>query len=182
MLLDSRDRETMAGAMIMDEEQKLFMGKLPVGQAALFMTGYEKATFVRVPPIKGSGYAERLPDHEVERYMQIFRQAYTAAYLPFDGCRFCGSPCRFRQNVEPVTGDKALVAAFNQALLTFTQRPDPTSDAQNWLDVAQVCAQAAARSGHPGVVDAAYCYLVHQVDFPFTPHMRRQFTAAFERL
>lgn len=182
MLLDSRDREAMAGAMIMDEEQKLFMGKLPVGQAALFMTGYEKATFIRVPPIKGSGYAERLPDREVERCMQPFRQAYAAAYLPFDGCRFCGSPCRYRQTIEPVTADKALAITFDQALLTFTQRSDPTFDAQNWLDVAQACAQAAARSGHPSVVDAAYCYLTHRLDFPFTPHMRRQFATAFGRL
>jgi len=182
MLLDTRDREAMAGAMLMDEEQKLFLGKLPVGQAGLFMTGYEKATFIQTPAVKGSGYAERLPDSVVERHMQSFRQAHAAAYLPFDGCRFCGQPCHYRQAIEPITLDKALHAGFQQALLTFDQRPAPADDAENWREVAYVCTQAAAQAGHNGQVEAAYCYFAHEIDFPFTQHMRQQFVAACGQL
>lgn len=182
MLLDSQDRETIAGAMIMDEEQKTYLGKLPVGQAALFMTGYEKATFVRVPPVKGSGYAERLPDEAVERHMRPFCQTHAAAYRPFDGCRFCGSPCRYRQAIEPATLDKALYAGFQQALFTFDQCPDPAYNERNWLEVARACAIAAAQAGQSGQVDAAYCYFAHEVDFAFTQHMRDQFVTAFGRL
>ena len=198
MVLDSRDRETIAGAMIMDEEQKTYLGKLPVGQAALFMTGYEKATFIQVPAAKGGGYVERLPDEALERHMQPFRQAHAAAYLPFDGCRLCGSPCGYRQAVEPVTLDKALHAGFQEALLAFDRRPDPAYNEQNWLEVVHVCAIAAAcpepvegacpepvegaQAGHGGRVDAAYCYFVHEIDFPFTQYMRDQFVAAIGRL
>jgi len=182
MLMDSGDRETIAGAMIMDEEQRNYLGKLQVGQAALFMTGYEKASFVRIPLVKGDGYSERLPDQLVERHMQPFRQAHTVAYLPFDGCRFCGSPCRYRQAVEPTTRDKALHAGFQEALLTFDERPDPAYDEQNWSEVAHVCAIAAAQAGHGGQADAAYCYFAHEIDFPFTQHMREQFVAALERI
>jgi hypothetical protein len=180
MLMDSRDRETIAGAMIMDEEQKTFLGKLPVGQAALFMTGYEKATFVRVPPVKGGGYAERLPDDAVRGHMQPFRQAHAAAYLPFDGCRFCSGACRYRQAIEPVTLNKALHAGFQEALLTFDQRPG--QDEENWLDVTRVCARAADQVGCGGQLDAAYCYFAHEIDFPFTQHMRDRFVAAFAAL
>ena len=106
----------------------------------------------------------------VERHMQPFRQAHALAYLPFDGCRLCGSPCRYRQAVEPVTLDKALHAGFQEALLTFDRRPDSAYNEQNWLEVAHVCAVAAAcpepvegaQAGHGGQVDAAYCYFAHE--------------------
>ncbi|HEX8681426.1 MAG TPA: hypothetical protein VF707_03880, partial [Ardenticatenaceae bacterium] len=48
MLPGRQDRESLASAMIMDEAQERFMGKLRVGQAAVFMTGFEKATFMTV--------------------------------------------------------------------------------------------------------------------------------------
>lgn len=182
MLMDGQDRDTISQAMIMDEEQKNYLGKLQVGQAALFMTGYEKATFVQVPLAKGSGYNERLSEQSVESHMQPFRQAHTAAYLPFDGCRFCGSPCRYRRAIEPITRDKALHAGFQEALLTFDERPEPAYDKQNWAEVAHVCAIAAAKAGYGNQVDAAYCYFAHEIDFPFTEYMRDQFVAALKRI
>ncbi len=182
MLLDSRDREAMAGAMIMDEQQQTFLGKLPVGQAAVFMTGYEKATFVQVPPIKGEGFSERLPETEVLQRMGPFRQTHNAAYLPFDGCRFCGKPCAYRKRIEPLTLDKALHAAFREALLTFDKRTASGDLAHNWDDVARACAAVGIQAGYAGEVDAAYCYLAHEIDFPFTPNMRKQFVAAFQRI
>ncbi|MBN2393564.1 MAG: zinc-ribbon domain-containing protein [Anaerolineae bacterium] len=179
MLLDEHDRQSIAGAMIMDEEQKLFLGKLPVGQAAIFMPGYEKATFMRVPPVKGQGYAERLGDEVVTHYMQRFQQQYSAAYLPFAGCRFCGTPCRHRLTIEPVTLDKTLHVEFQTALHVFDEHPEPAYDSQNWQKVVRVCANAASHAGLAGQLDAAYCYFTHEIDFPFTQFMRDQFVNAF---
>lgn len=182
MLLDRQDREAIAGAMMMDEEQERYVGKLPVGQAALFMTGYEKATFIQVPRVKGGEYAERLDDGAVERHMESFRRAHAAAYLPFDGCRYCGAPCRYRGTIEPVTMDRALHRGFQEAVLTFDRRPDPADASRNWADVAHTCALAAKEAGHAHELEAAYCYFVHEIDFPFTRHMRDHFVMAFSRL
>lgn len=178
MLLDSKDREAIAGAMMMDDEQKQFIGKLPVGQAALFMTGYEKATFIRVPPLKGSGYNERLHDDAVIRHMQPFRAQHAAAYLPFDGCRFCGSPCQYRSAIEPVTLNKELSEAFKLASNKFELYPEKVHWADNWRNVTMVCAEAGKQAGHTSVMDAAWCYLAHKIDFPFTLHMRQSFERA----
>lgn len=85
--------EALAAAMIMDEQQKLYMGKLRVGHAAVFMTGFEKATFMRVPDFKdGRSFEEHLPDAAVANHMDGYRQAAQVHFLPFDGCRFCGEP------------------------------------------------------------------------------------------
>lgn len=58
-LRDSHDREAIARAMLMTEEQAAFVGKLEVGQAATFFTGLEKASFIRVPPYLEAG---KIPD------------------------------------------------------------------------------------------------------------------------
>ncbi|MCA9282238.1 MAG: ATP-binding protein [Phycisphaeraceae bacterium] len=52
-LRDAEDRESVARAMIMEPEQRDFLGKLRPGHAALFVTGLERATFVRVPRYTG---------------------------------------------------------------------------------------------------------------------------------
>jgi hypothetical protein len=48
-LRDSRDREAVARALLMTEEQRDFVGKLQPGHAAVFYTGLERATFVTLP-------------------------------------------------------------------------------------------------------------------------------------
>lgn len=182
MLLDQHDRQAIAAAMIMDEAQQTFLGKLPVGQAAVFMTGYEKATFLRVPPYKDDAYADHLPDAALEAHMRRFRAAHAQAYLPFDGCRHCGSPCRYRKAIGPVTLDRALHAAFRDALLTFDTRPAPEDDARNWAEIAYACKLAAARAGHATAPDAAYCYFAHEIDFGVNAYMRGRFLAAYTHL
>ncbi len=182
MLMDAQDREVIAGSMIMDAEQKRFLGKLPVGQAALFMTGYEKAAFVQIPLAKKDGYAERLSDEAVGEHMQPFRQRHPAVYLPFDGCRFCGHPCQFRGHLASVARDTRLRTEFQEALLTFDERPGPAHEVENWRGIVHVCAKAARRAGYGDHVDGAYCYFVHEIDFPFTRHMREKFTSAWHEM
>ena len=113
--------------------------------------------------------------------MAGFLAAHRTAHLPFDGCRFCGSPCRFVDIIEPQTRHPEIHERFRAALLRFDDQPEPAAWAENWAAVAGVCAQAARAAGerHP---DAAYCYLAHEIDFAFTEHMRRAFIGAYETL
>lgn len=183
MLPGRQDREALAAAMIMDEAQERFLGKLRVGQAAVFMSGFEKATFMSVPPYKdGVGFADFLPDAAVRQHMARFYHEQTRALLPFDGCRFCGEPCVHRDAIEPVTRHKEMARRFQAALAAFEERPAPEHWPANWLGVAAVCRDAAVQAGRPGNCEAAYCYLAHEVDFPFTEHMRRSFVRAIEAL
>jgi hypothetical protein len=191
-LRDAKDREAIARALIMDEAQRDYLGKLGVGEAAVFLTGMEKATFMQVPPYKDDAGLDRpATDADVAAHMARFTAAHQTAHLPFDGCRFCGSPCRFLEIMEPQTREPERHERFRAALLGFDERPEPAAWPENWASVARVCADAARAAAvaaapdkpapplHP---DAAYCYLAQEIDFPFTEHMRREFIRAFERV
>ncbi len=183
MLPGRQDREALASAMIMDEQQELFMGKLRVGQAAVFMTGFEKATFMRVPNYKdGVDFVDYLLDDAVSQHMARYQLAARSSYLPFDGCRFCGDPCHYRSIIEPVTRHRPTSERFQQALLRFDEHPEPEYGPENWRAVVQVCLDAAARAGRAHNKEAAYCYFAHEIDFSFTEHMRKQFMRAAEAL
>jgi hypothetical protein len=77
-LRDGHDRETMASAMIMDEDQVNFLAKLEVGHAAVFWTGREKAGFIKAnqyydgPNPPGVGFARDMCDQELQDYMEGF--------------------------------------------------------------------------------------------------------------
>ncbi|HNZ02192.1 MAG TPA: ATP-binding protein [Anaerolineaceae bacterium] len=179
-LRDRRDREAIARAMIMDDEQCNFLGKLRVGEAAIFQTGLERATFVRIPEFKDSaGFGQIPSDDEIHEMMEDFHQSHLIQSLPFDGCRFCGAPCHYREEIEPLTLDKEIHEEFCRALLGFEEHPEPEFWQQNWLEIARVCTRAGMRCGLEGRLDAAYCYLAHEIDFQFTRHMRTMFEKAY---
>jgi hypothetical protein len=80
------------------------------------------------------------------------------------------------------------------ALLTFTERTSKiypqwaygnipegfiTCARGRWM-IENGCVDAADQTGHRSEIDAAYCYLAHEIDFSFTEHMRRSFQYAIE--
>jgi hypothetical protein len=179
-LRDRRDREAIARAMIMDEEQQEFLGKLRVGEAALFLTGIERATFITIPEFKDSaGFDSVPPDARVRQKMQPFQESQPNSYLPFDGCRFCGAKCRHYETIEPYTRDKELHERFIRSLKRFDEQPEQQHWAGHWREVARVCRRAAIQAGRKEDQEAAYCFMVREIDFPFTSHMRRRFELAF---
>lgn len=179
-LRDRNDRDAIARAMIMDEEQRDFLGKLGVGEAALFMTGLERATFIHIPEYKDkAGFDQSSTDAEIHEGMRDFTQLHLRASLPFDGCRFCNRPCEFRDDIEPATFDKEIHEDFSKALLRFNEHPEPEYWPENWRGVVSVCVRASELTGYHNSLDAAYCYLAHEIDFQFTEHMRQMFEKAF---
>lgn len=176
------DRKAIAAAMLMSDAQEEFLGKLSVGQAAIFQTGYDRATFVQVPDYKDAAGLVEPTDAQVAHYMASFKKQYVTAYLPFDGCRFCRSQCHYREAIEPQSLDKELSEQFQQVLKLFDARPQRPYWPENWRKVAGACVDASGRGGHQRQLDAAWCYLAHEIDFPFTEHMRRSFEQAFAEL
>jgi hypothetical protein len=182
-LRDQHDREVIARAMIMDEAQPEYLGKLGVGTAAFFRTGIEKATFIRIPEYKDSAGFDYPPsDKEIREYMSDFQEQYASASLPFDGCRFCGSPCKYREAIEPQTFDQELHERFIDALMRFDNQPEPEHWSAHWKAIAEVCVEASKQAGFPDKLDASYCYLAHEIDFPFTEHMRSSYSEAYREI
>jgi len=180
-LQDQHEREAMATAMTMDDEQQTYLGRLQRGQAAIFTGDQEKATFMSVRSYKDAvDFDDRLPDDDVRDRMQPFRQENMSSFVPFDGCRFCTSQCQYRDATAKLSSNIGLRAQLRQALLTFEQKPQPNHWRDNWSSVAEVAASAATQSGRRGKIDAAWCYLAHEIDFSFTAHMRQQFESAFK--
>lgn len=182
-LRDRKDREAIARAMIMNEMQQDFLGKLRVGEAALFQTGLERATFVAVPEFKDSAGFESPPsDVEIRLKMEAFNKAHSSQIIAFDGCRYCKHNCLYLDSIEPVTFNKEINAKFIKALNQFEEHPEPDNWKENWRALAAVCACAGFLAGHPRNLDAAYCFLSNEIDFRFTKHMRVMFEQAFENL
>lgn len=176
------DREAMASAMIMTEAQRDFMGKLRVGEAAVFMTGYDRATFMCVPNYKDDNNFTEPDDATIRDKMASLQKQFVSSYLPFDGCRFCAAQCQHRNAVEPQTRDPQLYQSFRQAVGRFDERPEREFWQENWQGVTAVCRAAAKRAGQANELDAAWCYLAHEIDFPFTEQMRSSFSEAYRQL
>lgn len=181
-LRHKKDREAIAAAMIMTPAQVDFLGKLRVGEAAVFMTGYDRATFMRAPNYKDDSGFRELSDAEVAQHMAPFRAAQAVGYLPFDGCRFCTSRCKHRDALEPQTRDPQLIQSLQKAVMRFDEFDEESAWPDNWRGVAAVCRAAARRAGRPDDADAAWCFLAHEIDFPFTEHMRDWFSRSLTEL
>lgn len=176
------DREAMASAMIMTEAQRDFMGKLRVGEAAVFMTGYDRATFMRVPNYKDDNNFAEPDDATIRDKMAPLQKQFVSSYLPFDGCRFCVAQCQHRNAVDPQTRDPQLYQSFRQAVVRFDERPEREFWEENWRGITAVCRAAAKRAGRADDLDAAWCYLAHEIDFPFTEQMRNSFSEAYKQI
>ncbi len=182
-LRDQRDREAIARAMIMNDVQREFLAKLRVGEAALFQTGLERATFIMVPEFKDSAGFNKVPsDTDIRSFMAPFQEKFSKASLPFYGCRFCSAPCIYRESVEPSTFDKERHEDLLSSLLEFENHPEPEYWPKNWHSLTKVCAGASESVGYKGNLDAAYCFLAQEIDFQFTEHMRKMFEKTFNEV
>ncbi len=177
-LRDASDREAVARAMIMDDEQRDFLGKLPPGQAALFVTGLQKATFIRVPKyypdpdemrtldqtalagFPGFGYRS-FTDYEVRNIMMPVVGPFVSG--PFDvACSACPvrTTCDYRRPIlrEVVVGRHQ--DGFSGPVVRY--RRGGTDDKSGTLAaVVDTCAIVARKAIRNPNQDAAWCAFVH---------------------
>ena len=177
-LRDASDREAVARAMIMDDEQRDFLGKLPPGHAALFVTGLQKATFIRVPKyypdpgeietlenadlssFPGLGYRS-FSDAEVRGIMMPVIAPYVSG--PFDAaCSSCRvrTTCDYRRPIlrELVVGRHQ--DAFSGPVALY--RRGGTEDKSVTLAaVSDTCATVARKAFSNPNEDTAWCAFVH---------------------
>jgi hypothetical protein len=100
-LRDGHDRDEIANAMIMTKEQRDYIGKLRPGQAALFRTGLERATFISIPipdfyPKDGisvsNKFIRNMDDDSVIKIMDKLEpnvQKLRNPVRPFSSCAYC---------------------------------------------------------------------------------------------
>ena len=100
-LRDGHDRDEIANAMIMTREQRDYIGKLRPGQAALFRTGLERATFVSIPipdfypkddEIVPGKFIRNMDDDSLLKIMDELEQNVQKLrnpVRPFSSCAFC---------------------------------------------------------------------------------------------
>jgi hypothetical protein len=114
-LRDAHDREAIANAMIMSQEQQDFLGKCETGRAAVFYTGLQKATFIDVPVYKDQappnyerksrienlwqGFEDRLSPHESDREVREYMQQFPVIPTEEIDCSLCHSQCEYRDRI-----------------------------------------------------------------------------------
>jgi hypothetical protein len=170
-LRDGDDRDAIARAMIMDEQQRDFIGKLDRGAAALFHTGLEKATFIQVAPYaagprdRGYGLQVDFPDDKVREYMErVSGTPLPEVPRPLEGCESCARPCELRDGVFPSV-DRPEVALRLYEWGALTDRDEQKRRGLAFEDVWNLYLRAASEdlrgAGVEPDPDALWCHFVH---------------------
>lgn len=163
-LRDSKDREAIARAMIMDAEQRDFLGKLAPGRAALFMTGLEKATFIRVPHFdERGGFSPPPGDHVIRGHMARVCDEYREGPLG-EACEECRSKCRYRQAILARAEIEELGVQFREAVYSVKTNEtwEMSNEDSDQLErrLHRLCFEAAELCGG-GAADAVWCAYAH---------------------
>ncbi|HEX6678819.1 MAG TPA: FtsK/SpoIIIE domain-containing protein [Actinomycetes bacterium] len=91
-VVSADDRQALAGAMAMDEEQAKALTSLEVGEAAVFSGGDDAPLLVRIPLVKDALSPTPPPDARVAEHMTRWRTAngFDELFLPQ---AFCAEAC-----------------------------------------------------------------------------------------
>ncbi len=169
-LRDDHDREAIANAMIISEEQRDFLCKFETGRAAIFYTGLQKATFVDVPIYKDrqaltyerksapeyryQGFEENLipqvSDEEVRRYMGQFGGVKNQGV----NCSLCVGSCQHRDDILKLA--ESSKDEFKKALDSFHTAPEG-SKREPFKQLCKLILQVTGVR-HEKNLDLAWCY------------------------
>jgi hypothetical protein len=173
-LREAKDRQAIADAMIMDKEQRDFLGKLDRGVAAVFRTGFEKATFVKMDPYysnpdnRGWGFRSNLDDDSVRGYMRelgLLPPDRSAAERCFQGCELCAKSCQRHDQVFALLSQPEERARGNEWFESTTKigrsKTGKSLD-QVWQEVVADALSSLKASTMDSEPDALWCYFVHR--------------------
>jgi len=198
-LRDGDDRKAVANAMIMENEQRDFLGKLPPGQAAVFRTGLEKATFIFVDlyypagasasdsadikaKYRGAGFRTKFEDVEVRQHMLRLDGTLSDRSkigLPYasNGCGMCQCQCEFRDKIyslfDTSTGRVSAEEWFHE-LQSIKETRGQISDGDIIGSGIRHSAAAIGSANVPDVAaerrEYAWCAFVHLVHLTIRDH------------
>lgn len=169
----TEDREAIAKTMIMDDEQRDYLGTLEPGHSALFMTGLQKATFIKAPlyysdnktdekraECPGNGYRE-FSDSEVEKVMHDVTIRYRSG--PFgDGCQSCPVQCEYRKVVlQSIAGGYEL-GKFNTHLVAYL-RDKSVKTSEYYESIMPIINMVIRKSELNGTDTALWCVYMHML-------------------
>lgn len=182
----------MARAMIMDPEQRDFLGKLTPGQSALFVTGQQKATFVQSESyypaspeaaVDSAHPRQDLNQRPAEQYRGLGFRPFERGELraamagtvdsyrtgPFDvACEPCRvrSSCPYREPMLKVLASGQITADFVERSTEY-RRGDSAraSDVRKGLVRITISASAVACAVTPDSVWCAFVHLWHRDPF-----------------
>lgn len=189
-LRDSTDREAIAKAMIMDEEQRDFLGKLEPGNAAVFVTGLQKATFIKISEyypneeekkrlkigesqqdrktrlqkvFRGVGF-DLVSDSRLKQYMKELTKSYFELELPFEECKFCKAEGCHRDSMFVLAQNKELSKKFKHSF--SYSHPEFLNKSEGnlqkyWNSMAKIAGEATRKTDYPNSVDAGWCFYIH---------------------
>ncbi|MCA9136485.1 MAG: ATP-binding protein [Planctomycetales bacterium] len=161
-LRDAKDRQSIARAMIMDEDQSQFLGKLRPGHAAIFRTGFEKATFVVMEPYidRDQSIQTACNLSDVIAHMRKIGQINKPRMPSIcEHCEICRLACPYRDSVVGfISRSPSLQEAVAASLKPVeNERPDEASTA--WAALAGKCALQFL--GMPNGRAMSWCLLGH---------------------
>lgn len=159
-LRDAADREAIASAMIMDDVQSDYIGKLRVGEAAIFFPGMEKATFIKVHPMENFAVVDTgktSSDEEIRKYMASI--SALAKPTPFAGCEYCKQRCVYREQARDylIRGGRDFLKEIRSKAERNAQSPQQMSDANRSL-LRSIIEQL--RTDNPSISDVDFCWCV----------------------
>lgn len=164
------DRDAVGETMNMAPEQQDYIGKMVPGEAALFVEGYERPTFIFALDYRRThGIPSRLDEDVVAEAMETFLASHRAAYLPFSACTFCRAQCRYRNRVSPLVYRQEGQAIFLEGRAELLDCMDSDAPEEGWAALAQACIDSVADIN--GNADAAYCFFAHAWQEDCTPEL-----------
>ncbi|MCE2668419.1 MAG: hypothetical protein ACK4YL_19470 [Microcystis sp.] len=144
-LRDTHDREAIANAMIMSEEQRDFLGKCETGRAAIFYTGLQKATFIDVPVYKDPapptyegkssiencyrGFDENFSRQQSDEEVRVYMSRFGVVKGKMINCFLCTDPCEYRDDILRLAEESK--DEFNEAWKSFKKAKNKTESMKN---------------------------------------------------